>query len=742
MILGVALDRPLRTLFDYRAPPGVPPECCRPGQRVWVPFGPRRAIGLIVECRARSDVAPEKLRSALALVDTEPLFDPVLLDLLVWSAGYYHHPIGEVLFGALPPALRAGADLHAATTVWERTPTADIDALPARAKRLRAVFAKVGAPASASGPEGPASSESLDDDLSDAQTRTKTLAALRELERRGLVQRREIAAESELSEPAVASDSPPTLNEAQATAVDAITAAFGRFLTLVLKGVTGSGKTEVYLQAIAAALAAGQQALVLVPEIALTPQLVTRFRARFGQGIVVLHSSLSNTERLNAWRAARAGRARIVIGTRSAVFVPLARPGIIIVDEEHDASFKQQEGFRYSGRDLAVARAQRHGIPIVLGSATPALESLARAQRDPSCLLTLPYRAGNAATPRVQLVDLRRHASTHGLATPVLLGMQRHLQADGQVLLFLNRRGYAPVLFCPSCGWAASCRRCEARLTVHRRDRRLQCHHCDATEPLVEQCPNCGAPAKPVGQGTERVESALAELFPNVATARIDRDSTRRKGSLEAELERVHSGAARILIGTQMVTKGHHFPDVSLVVVLNADQGLFSTDFRASERLAQTIVQVAGRAGRAARAGEVMIQTEFPQHPLLQYLINGGYEAFANAALAERASAQWPPYARLALLRAEASQPQLAMQFLQAARALAESVLAGPVQLFGPAPAPMEKRLGQIRAQLLLKATKHGPLQRTLSAWLPLLERIPNMRRVRWSIDVDPLELF
>ena len=729
MILGVALDTPLRTLFDYLPPSDAPAGSIKLGQRVWVPFGRRKALGLIVECREHSALPAHKLRSAVSIVDVEPIIDTLLLDLLVWSAEYYHHPIGEVVFGALPPPLRAGADLHATHTVWEATADAGLEGLPIRAKRLRAVLAELLATSAAGTGEDSAADKGR-------------VTTLRELERRGLVRRREVLASPQLEDVPVPRDAAPPLNPAQASAVTAIQDRLDRFETLVLKGVTGSGKTEVYLQAIATVLAAGRQALVLVPEIALTPQLLTRFRARFGAGIAVLHSNLAGGERLNAWRAARSGAAHIVIGTRSAVFAPLARPGIVIVDEEHDASFKQQEGFRYSGRDLAIARAQRHRIPIVLGSATPALESLARAQRTPQNLLSLPYRAGNAAAPRVQLIDLRRHGVAQGLATPVMQAMQEHLRAGGQVLLFLNRRGYAPVLFCPACGWAASCLRCEARLTMHRRDRLLKCHHCDATQPLLDSCPSCSAPTKPVGQGTERIEDALTELFPNVALARIDRDSTRRQGALEAELERVHTGAARILIGTQMVTKGHHFPDVSLVVVLNADQGLFSTDFRASERLAQTIIQVAGRAGRASRAGEVLVQTEFPQHPLLQHLITSGYEGFAQAALAERELAKWPPYSRLALLRAEAAQPQLAMQFLKAARARAAELMVGPVQLLGPAPAPMEKRVGRYRAQLLLKAPSHGPLQRTLNVWLPQLEQLPDVRRLKWSIDVDPLELF
>jgi primosomal protein N' (replication factor Y) len=429
-----------------------------------------------------------------------------------------------------------------------------------------------------------------------------------------------------------------------------------------------------------------------------------------------------------------------VIGTRSAVFAPLARPGLIVIDEEHDASYKQQEGFRYSARDLALLRAQRSSLPIVLGSATPSLESLDRVEQHKAVELRLPYRATGARTPELHLVDLRRHAATQGIATPTLAALERHLTAGGQVLLYLNRRGYAPTFFCPECGWCAACARCDARLTVHQRERLLRCHHCGAEAPIHASCTNCGEPAKPVGQGTERIEETLATLLPDVPLVRIDRDAVRRKGTLESALRSVRDGTARVLIGTQMLTKGHDFPDVSLVVVLNADQGLFGTDFRASERLAQTIVQVAGRAGRAGRPGEVLIQTEFPEHPLLRQLVAGGYDAFATAALAERRAARWPPYARLAIMRAEATHRDLPQRFLELALGVAP--VRDDVELLGPAWAPMERRAGHYRAQLLAHAATHGPLQRLLAGWLPAVEALPEARKVRWSIDVDPLELF
>ena len=732
MILAIAIDAPLRRLFDYRAPAGVDAALLRPGSRVWVPFGRRRVVGVIIECRDTSSIPSAKLRSAQAPLDPEPTFDQGLLELLRWSADYYRHPVGEVIAAALPAALRQGTPVAVEETLWRLTPMGReqaLDQLSRRAVRLRSLVDAL--------QEIPEAT---------VQTLTETTGsgadALRTLEERGYVERFTRIAPRAADSSAGIVRPAPILNESQSGAVASVCESLGRFATWLLHGVTGSGKTEVYLHAIAEVLSRGQQALVLVPEIALTPQLIARFRDRFDAPLAIVHSGLSDGERLTAWRDARSGAARIVIGTRSAIFAPLARPGLIVVDEEHDVSFKQQEGFRYSARDLAIVRAQRLGIPIVLGSATPSLESLARAQRQPETLLSLPQRAADAQPPRLSLIDLRKHAGAQGIATPALLAMRRHLDAGSQVLLFLNRRGYAPVLFCPSCGWSAHCERCDAHVTVHRGASDLLCHHCGTQQRAIEQCPTCGELVKPVGQGTERIEETIEQLFPESPLARIDRDSMRRKGELEATLARVDRNEIRILVGTQMLTKGHHFPNVTLVVVLNADQGLFSTDFRASERLAQTIVQVAGRAGRAERAGEVLIQTEYPDHPLLTLLLLGGYDAFAAGALREREQSGWPPYTRIALLRAEATQPEAPRRFLQAALSAAREQSVRGVKLLGPAPAPMERRAGRHRAQLLLHAASHQPLQRLLGTWIPALEALPEARHVRWSIDVDPAELF
>ena len=730
-ILGVAVDVPLRRVFDYRCPSGVDAGRLQPGIRLWVPFGRRRVAGVLLEVRATSDLPDSKLRAAIALIDEAPVIDPALLDLLRWAADYYRHPPGEVIAAALPATLRSGASALETQERWALTAAARIgELLPlaARAGRLREMVEALRGQDAADG-------------AALATLSSRWREHVRELEKRGWAQRVRTVLPA-AGRPTVAVSAGPEPTPEQRLAIEAIAAAAGTFAPFLLHGVTGSGKTEVYLRAIAEVVGRGQQALVLVPEISLTPQLVARFAARFDAPLAVLHSSLPDQERLRAWRAARSGEAPVVIGTRSAVFAPLARAGLIVVDEEHDPSYKQQEGFRYSARDLALARGQRLSVPVVLGSATPSLESLERVHAGRATLLDLPARTAGARPPTIHLIDLRRHAATQGIATPTVLAIQRHLAAGGQVLLYLNRRGYAPTLFCPSCGWAAPCPRCDARLTVHQREQRLHCHHCGSEQRIPALCPSCGEPAKPVGQGTERIEEALAGLFPDVPLERIDRDAVRRRGALEAALDRVTSGAVRLLVGTQMLTKGHHFPDVTLVVVLNADQGLFGTDFRASERLAQTIVQVAGRAGRAERPGEVLIQTEYPEHPLLTQLIAGGYDAFAAAALEERRAARWPPFARIAVVRAEAARREVPIAFLDRAREIAASLTGPDVEVLGPATAPMERRAGLYRAQLLLHAPAHAPLQRLLARWLPAVEELPEARRVRWSLDVDPIELF
>lgn len=729
MILQIALDTPLRRVFDYRPPAELAAlgqdVAPRPGVRVRVPFGRRQMIGILVGVASDSSIAAPKLKSALGILDQLPIVDPVTFDLLCWAADYYHHPLGEVFAAALPAGLRAGQAALEQTQWWALSESGRREiSNPGnqRAPQQRAMLAWI---------------ESRGRITADELGEFKA-AHLRSLAARGWVMAQQAAPDIAAME---LRPSDVALTDAQERSVAAILGSLSGFAAHLIHGVTGSGKTEVYLRVIAAAIARGGQALVLVPEIALTPQLVERFRRRFSSGVVAVHSGLAGSERRDAWRAAHCGQARIIIGTRSAVFTSLPKLALIVVDEEHDASYKQQEGFRYSARDLAVVRAQRAGVPIILGSATPSLETLENAASGRYAKHVLPQRPGAAQAPSLSLVDLRRHAADQGVSTPAMQAIRRHLQAGGQIIVFLNRRGYAPSLFCNACGWVAPCAHCDARMTLHRRASKLRCHHCGAQSSVPATCGSCNQPLNPVGQGTERVEETLARLFPEAPLARLDRDTASARGAVQSVLDRVQSGEARILIGTQMLTKGHHFPEVSLVVILDADQGLFASDFRATERLAQTITQVAGRAGREARAGEVLIQTQFPEHPLLNRLLREGYEGFAASALEERRQAVWPPYSRLAMLRAEAKEGAVLEAFLRAAADSSRLLKGRAVDVLGPASALVARRADHYRAHLLIQTASRSALQRFLKDWLPLVERLPKSPCLRWSIDVDPLEV-
>jgi primosomal protein N' (replication factor Y) len=730
LIVRVALDTPLRRLFDY-LPARDERLPAQPGVRVRVPFGRQQLVGVVHSLADQSEVPPDKLKSLLEVIDAEPVIDASVLSLIEFAAQYYHHSVGEVISAALPKLARNGATARATVDRWFASDTglaALANAELARARRQRALLELLRVEPGLAG-------EDLEARFGEWRT------PMRALVERGYASSAETPVDSPAETAPLLRNPGPALSEEQSAAVLAIDAAAARFVPFLLHGITGSGKTEVYLHTIEHALRRGLRALVLVPEIGLTPQLVGRLRDRFAVPVALLHSGLTDGERLAAWRECVSGSARIVLGTRSAVFAPVANLGIVIIDEEHDASFKQHEsGFRYSARDLAILRAQRAEVPIVLGSATPSLETLQNVINGRYTRLTLPRRAGQAMPPRVAVIDLREHAVRAGIATPAVEAMQRHLADGGQVLVYINRRGYSPTLACTACGWIAPCRDCDARLTVHLAAQRLRCHHCGADAPLPANCPQCGYAVRHVGQGTERVEETLAKLFPDIPIARLDRDVVRRRGDLESVVSRVASGEARILVGTQMVTKGHDFPNVTLVVVLNADQGLFSTDFRAPERVAQTIIQVAGRAGRGTKPGEVLIQTEYPEHPLLTSLLTEGYDGFARTALAERAAAGWPPFAHVAALRASAGSLAAASEFLRQARKLAR--MPRGVRLLGPAPAAMTKRAGRYHAQILLEARERAALHRALTAWLPQIEALKTPRDLRWSLDVDPLEIF
>jgi len=732
-VVRVALDVPLPTLFDYAvAPDGRLPQV---GQRVAVPFGRGRKVGVVLEVDAAPSIPVERIKPISQVFDDEPALPPDVLELMRFGSDYYRHPLGQVVIGALPPVLRrprAGAGARATRVAFTAAGRAhDWGALPARAVGKRRVVLALREAG----------------ELAMVELRALTPAAGRvvaELRRLGLVEPVDARAPERLADAApdaqVSAPCPPTLTAAQQACAQAVHDALGRFAPFLLHGVTGSGKTEVYFDVIAAALARGQQALVLVPEINLTPQLVSRFTARFpGVPLSALHSDLAEGARLQAWRAAQSGRAQVVIGTRLAVFTPMPGLGLVIVDEEHDASFKQQEGFRYSARDLAVLRAKRRDIPVVLGSATPSLESFANARSKRFALLRLPSRAG-AAMPSIQCIDTRKEHLSHGLSATLLEAMRDRLERREQSLVFVNRRGYSPALVCPACGWASSCTRCSARLVLHLKDRRLRCHYCGHEEAITVACPPCGnQELVPAGHGTQRIETALRELLPTARLLRVDRDSTRRRQAFAAMEAQIRGGEVDILVGTQMLAKGHDFPRLTLVGVINADSALYSSDFRASERLFALLTQVAGRAGRGREPGQVLIQSDFPEHPVYQSVRNQDYAEFAESALAERREAGFPPYSHQTLLRAEAARRPAVDDFLWRA-ARAGAALEFDVEIFDPVPPAVGRVAGRERGHLLVQAAARAELQRFLSVWHPRLAELAS-RSVRWTLDVDPLEV-
>jgi primosomal protein N' (replication factor Y) (superfamily II helicase) len=723
-ILRVAVPVPLPRLFDYLPPRGIDAKTILPGSRVSLPFGRSQRVGIVIDTPDRSELPPERLKAASALLDPQPLITAELLATLQWLSRYYLHPLGEVVETALPAGLRTA---RALPPDGEPALVIVADAGPGGARQgsasaeLLAVLAR-----------GPLPVAMLDRILPNWRR------AAANLRRRGLIAGTRLSANLI---PARVRIDPPPLTTEQQHAVTTIAGALDEYSPFLLEGITGSGKTEVYLALIEQTLARGRQALVLVPEIGLTPQLLRRFQERLPGRIHLLHSNLADGERTRAWLAAARGEAGVILGTRSAIFAPLPRAGLIVVDEEHDASYKQQEGLRYSARDLALVRAKALGVPVVLGSATPSLETLANVDGGRYQRLHLGSRPGAARLPEFHCIDLRGKYLNDGLAPELIAAMRACIARGEQALLFRNRRGYAPVLMCHTCGWHANCARCDKPLTWHRGAARLRCHHCGAEQRVPAHCPQCNnAALAPQGHGTERIEQALGVLFPGVPVIRIDRETTRRKGGLDTLLSQLGPEQPGIFVGTQMLAKGHDLPNLTLVGLVGVDEGLFSVDFRASERLCQLIVQVSGRAGRARKPGEVWLQTHHPDHPLLRNLMRDGYSSVARQLLQERRDAGLPPYAHLALLRVQAKTQTPVDEFLARAVTLAESP--GGVSLLGPMPAPMPRRAGMVRGQLLLSADERICLHAFLPDWLEHVRAMPQARRVRWSLDVDPLDLY
>lgn len=730
---AVALPLPLRRTFDYRLDESAE---VLPGCRVLVPFGQRRLVGIVVlAARILSDDDPvaARLKPVIQVLDREPRLPRALLDLCRWVADYYQQPLGEVLAAALPGVLRRGREAGARPMRWVRLTGAGREALARPASSAKVQRALLEALAA-----GAVERRQL------FAGRPGAAGALRRLLELGQAAVQD--ADDPDHEPSSwieTSDTPPDWRDEQRLAIQALSQAPQAFSVSLLEGVTGSGKTEVYLGTASEHLRQGGHVLMLVPEIALTPQLLDRVRARLGARVAAYHSGLGDAERARVWTGAAAGRLPAIVGTRSAVFVPLPRLSLIVIDEEHDGSFKQQEGIPYSARDVAIVRARAAGATVVLGTATPSLETLRNARSGRYRHLRLEQRAGTSAAPRFSLIDLRGLKLRHGLSAPLLTAIGRHLDEGGQALLFVNRRGYAPVLLCHDCGWTAPCRDCDARMAWHRSSGRLHCHHCGASQALPAVCPICASShLVAVGQGTERVESALAEHFPGVRCERFDSDRLRQSSELERLLADTHSGAIRLLVGTQVLAKGHDFAGLTLVGVVSVDQALYSADFRALEQLGQLLTQVSGRAGRADKAGEVILQTHEPDHPMLRRLLAQGYGAFADSLLAERRRHGLPPFANLALLRADAPALEPALRLLEAARRQLDPERLAGIEVLGPVPAPMERRAGRHRAQLLLRSPRRSALRAALRGWAEQIETLPEARHARWTLDVDPLSLF
>jgi len=731
--IHVVLPAPLRRYFDYLPPTDSRLDKLLPGIRVRVPFGKHKErIGLLLSVSDRTYVSENRLKRIIKIIDHEPVLPEKHLALLEWASCYYHHPIGEVFFNALPKSIRQGKSLSDnQEQCWQIT--------PAGVQTNSNILINA-----------PIQSQLLgllrDSDEPLTGTQIKQFircwrAPLKGLIRKGLI--KECKCNSDEDENVFHQDRHVVLNSDQQKALVALKSATNNYQPFLLDGVTGSGKTEVYMHAIQHALDSGKQALVLLPEIGLTPQLIARFKRWFKARIAVIHSSLSDSDRLRSWLQARNGEANIILGARSAIWTPLSNPGIYIVDEEHDPSYKQQDGFRYSARDIALYRAKQDKTPVILGSATPSMESTRNAISGRYMHLVLPNRAGYAKPPLIKILDIRGTRMHGPVSEPLLKLIDEHLHKGKQILLFLNRRGYASTTLCHQCGWTALCVRCDLPLTYHKISDKLCCHHCGSQKKIMTACPECGSPGLlKMGHGTERIEEVLQKHFPEKAILRIDRDTTRRRGAMQTMLNSIHAGEADILVGTQMLAKGHHFPKVTLAGIIDADRGLFGADFRASERLAQLLVQVSGRAGRSRDIGKVIIQTHYPDHDLLTTLINTDYSEFSKLLLSERKLARLPPFSYLALLRAEDHNKPAILRFLNEAKSGLIPKNFQQLEIFGPVAAPLEKRIGRFRMQLLIQATDRNILRQTLAPWVQSLEQLASGRKVRWSLDIDPQDML
>ena len=779
IFVEVAIAIPLRRTFEYSVPQNTS-YTLAPGMRVQVTFSGRTKIAIIVKVKDHSDFESSKIKPINMLVDESPIINQNLIKLTDWMIRYYHAPPGEVWQTVLPTALMKGQSTQLKrSSVWKISDKGKValeqETLPKNAIKQRQTLVTL------SRLEKTENAGADNDNLSQFDISKTTLKSL---SGKGLVEQ---TYHSENSNKQIVTVNTPenlTLTDEQSIAISEISENLNEFNAWLLFGVTASGKTEVYLRVIEECLREGKQALVLVPEIGLTPQTVSRFKQRFNTSVEMLHSGMTEMQRLQVWLKARAGNAKIVIGTRSALFVPLKHPGIIIIDEEHDGSFKQQQGLRYSARDIAMVRATIENIPIVLGSASPSIETLMNVKKHKIKQLTLKKKAISENAIKFNVIDLKNQPMKQGLSYSLIDSIRHHVKHNGQVLLFLNRRGYSPVLLCHSCGFSSECKRCESHFTYHSSQTKqpnqsdlegsdlkrsdlehsdpghsdpghsdpghstcstdvsgfLQCHHCGSTRKIPKQCPSCGDQQfVPVGLGTERLEETIKQLFPEQKTIRIDRDSTRKKSSMQSFVEEIKSGEVDILIGTQMLAKGHHFPKVTLVALIDMDGALYSSDFRAPEYAAQLITQVSGRAGRAEKPGEVIIQTHHVEHPMLNTLLNQGYASFANLAIEERIDALLPPHTFNALFQAEANVLGYTKSFLSDVKQVLRQFQSNEVELLGPVPAFYTKKAGKFRYQLFLESTDRKFLHLLLAEALSEIEKLESSKRVRWRLDIDPV---
>lgn len=722
-VYNVCIPHTLRDFFDYQAVQGCEP-CI--GARVWVPFRKQNKLGIIVG-KTEQSVINTPLKLIESVLDDSALLTEPILTLCTWIASYYQSPLSEVIALAIPKKYRLGQSCELPKKDFYRLIIPAEEALTKVSARASKQQALIHLLEEQKTPQAKAT----------IAAQGYSLSQLLSLTNLGII---ELIQQQDLPEynpnplkPAL------NLNEEQQAAVDCISSQLNQFQCFLLQGITGSGKTEVYLQVIQKVLALDQQILVLVPEIGLTPQLIERFTERFNQPVTAIHSSLNETERQIAWQLAKENKVQIIIGTRTALFTPLPNLGLIIIDEEHDSSLKQMEGVRYSARDSALMRAHLFNIPIILGSATPSLESLYNCQQKKYTLLRLNSKALTSTALHYQMLDLRSQTLKHGLTQSALNNIKKHLDAGNQVLVFINRRGFAPILLCHQCGWMKDCTACDSHLTLHKQSGQMVCHHCGLVQAPPRTCSSCKSTELiPVGAGTQRIHEYLSDYFPKFKVVRIDKDETRKKNSFAQHLEKISSGEVQLIVGTQMLAKGHHFPRLSLVVILDADAGLYNQDFRATEQLGQLLIQVAGRAGRAEHPGEVLIQTHLPHHPLLNLLIQEGYDAFAQSLLHTRQQAQLPPFQYLAVLRAQGKSQNTVFKLLQTAK---EHLQANPLTLLGPAPAPLARKANQYRMQLLIKSPSRALLKSALTRmreWLTM-DKVSN--NIRWNVDVDPMDL-